>query len=469
MTAINRSLLCALGISLISAGASAQTSAAQPDQYVQPTTCNADTRQDPAALSPLMPCVIPTSADGGLSTLIQESFDTFSWQSFVSLNWPAAGGEINKGPRAGGDAATVWEGWMDAFALMLSPTPPAWGTQAPTPPACADIGAKGSDKVLRMVGKTPNTLIAANQPFDTGPLIDQNGAYTWFQIVVNKPMYDFIVGNKLTTKAGQAAYVPTITPPNLTQPSMTFPRGFQTGPITQSTPVDTAPGFLGAIMLKLAYKQMGPGDDPTKFHTLPGYVYTAATDTQPASCRLTSLGLVGMHVGNKVEPFPQWVWSTFEHVRNAPSQDDVNAGKATGQYNYYNTACSAQNCAVNKPPPRPWNPAVEPFPGGYKSQVTRIIALTENYQAINKKWQSALAGGVWANYELVGTQWPTQQNNQGNPTGYPFPVYLANTTMETYTQGNVPQSSSSCIACHNNAVDTAGHQSDFTYILQLAK
>jgi cytochrome c551/c552 len=32
----------------------------------------------------------------------------------------------------------------------------------------------------------------------------------------------------------------------------------------------------------------------------------------------------------------------------------------------------------------------------------------------------------------------------------------------------VPQSSSSCIACHNNAVDTAGTPSDFTYILERA-
>ncbi|WP_448191592.1 hypothetical protein [Azospirillum sp. sgz301742] len=32
----------------------------------------------------------------------------------------------------------------------------------------------------------------------------------------------------------------------------------------------------------------------------------------------------------------------------------------------------------------------------------------------------------------------------------------------------MPQSSSTCIGCHNNAVDTAGRPSDFTYILSLA-
>ena len=68
----------------------------------------------------------------------------------------------------------------------------------------------------------------------------------------------------------------------------------------------------------------------------------------------------------------------------------------------------------------------------------------------------------------AGTQWPTQPDNQASPTGYPFPLFLANTTMETYTQGTVPQSSSTCIGCHNNAVDTAGRPSDFTYILSLA-
>jgi hypothetical protein len=56
-----------------------------------------------------------------------------------------------------------------------------------------------------MVGKTPGLLTAVNQPFDTGPLIDQHGRYVHYEILINKPMFDFIVANKLYSRAGQAA------------------------------------------------------------------------------------------------------------------------------------------------------------------------------------------------------------------------------------------------------------------------
>ncbi|WP_448191593.1 hypothetical protein [Azospirillum sp. sgz301742] len=130
--------------------------------------------------------------------LIQESLGTVSWQSFVALNWSAGGATIGKNASPGGDAPAVRQGWADAFTLM-TPNPPAWGTTAPLPAACKRVG---QGPLLFMVGKTPDLLTASTQPFDSGPLIDQNGRYTRFQILVNKPMYDFIIGNRLNTKEG---------------------------------------------------------------------------------------------------------------------------------------------------------------------------------------------------------------------------------------------------------------------------
>jgi hypothetical protein len=67
----------------------------------------------------------------------------------------------------------------------------------------------------------------------------------------------------------------------------------------------------------------------------------------------------------------------------------------------------------------------------------------------------------------------------------PAPTFLANSTLETYSQGDVqggvPLASSSCIACHSNAVGFQRaasnpqpfkpnlNQSDFTFILEKAK
>ena len=63
----------------------------------------------------------------------------------------------------------------------------------------------------------------------------------------------------------------------------------------------------------------------------------------------------------------------------------------------------------------------------------------------------------------------------------PAPTFLANSTLETYSQGDIPLASSSCIACHGNAVgfqkgasnpqsgNALLNQSDFTFMLEKAQ
>jgi hypothetical protein len=109
-----------------------------------------------------------------------------------------------------------------------------------------------------------------------------------------------------------------------------------------------------------------------------------------------------------------------------------------------------------------------------------------------------LQNSVWKNYMLIRTQWPsafacTSLRSQNAPapqtdflkqpdmTCSPAPTFLANSTLETYSQGDVPIASSSCIACHGNAVGfqrsasnpQSGQanlsQSDFTFMLEKAQ
>ncbi|HLM67568.1 MAG TPA: hypothetical protein VK358_08585, partial [Longimicrobium sp.] len=94
----------------------------------------------------------------------------------------------------------------------------------------------------------------------------------------------------------------------------------------------------------------------------------------------------------------------------------------------------------------------------------------------NAEWQGRLRGvsekSVWQFYELVSTQWPTQPSaslSGPTPMGNPAPQFLANTTLETYVQGQVPNVSSSCIGCHNNATSTTSMFSDFSYLLERAQ
>jgi hypothetical protein len=101
---------------------------------------------------------------------------------------------------------------------------------------------------------------------------------------------------------------------------------------------------------------------------------------------------------------------------------------------------------------------------------------------------------------LLSTQWPsafpcanqkdrvevrddpkTDFAKQPDMNCAPAPTYLANSTLETYSQGKVPLASSNCMDCHGNAVsyqrrpanpkpeDKFYNQSDFTFMLEKAQ
>jgi hypothetical protein len=111
-----------------------------------------------------------------------------------------------------------------------------------------------------------------------------------------------------------------------------------------------------------------------------------------------------------------------------------------------------------------------------------------------------LQDSVWKNYMLVNTQWPSASSctsllslsfdapvpkndfiRQPDMTCSPAPTFMANSTLETYSQGDIPQASSSCIGCHGNAVGFQTrpsnsrpgfvylNQSDFTFMLEKAQ
>jgi hypothetical protein len=120
--------------------------------------------------------------------------------------------------------------------------------------------------------------------------------------------------------------------------------------------------------------------------------------------------------------------------------------------------------------------------------------------------QEIVRGTVWENYMLLSTQWPSDFNcarkkaSEAGPDPNtdlvkepdmncaPAPTFLANSTLETYSQGDSPLASSSCMACHGNATsyqqatrdaETPGpdgkpdfkffNQTDFTFMLEKAR
>ena len=150
----------------------------------------------------------------GLENL-QRGFDFYSWRTFIALNSPADG----KTPidKAEADTPTRWED-MDNFKQLLDvmlpadQQPPIWprdraGMDAERerlmPEACKTL--QQNDPTLRDRKIVKMIEESYNEPFKTGPLIDQDGHYAIFDILMNREMFDYITEHHLNTKAGQAA------------------------------------------------------------------------------------------------------------------------------------------------------------------------------------------------------------------------------------------------------------------------
>ena len=406
---------------------------------------------------------------------LQEGFDYFSWLTFLALNSPANGDEIGK------DTQTFWETWKQLPDVMqpngLEPT--AWDplNNAGRPDECATLFKPGMMVIRTDLEET------YNEPFKSGPLFDQSGNYALFVIFMNKAMFDYIDprDEKDAKSKGQKSLY-SIALQRQFVGRVNFPSGDATGP--------------GSVMVKASWKILTPIDDPSKYHTVRAILYLKGR-TNP--CRLERLGLIGFHVGHKTKTRQQWIWTTFEHVNNVPTEKEVEEGTASGPYNFFSVADKDRE--LNQTPPGPWDPDERkwdpdiPNPRAFKSQIVRTGStppeISAEVQTLNQAFQGVLKGSVWANYELISTQWPsdfgcsntTPLEGLPDQTCAPFPTYLANSTLETFSQpllksGGVPLATSSCISCHNNATCYDNPQkppylparrSDFTFILEKAQ
>ena len=393
------------------------------------------TSADTAIGASLLSATLPGDVVGGADA---SAIDQFSWASFVAINWPTSGSVIGQG----GDGVAVWQSWKSDTDILVpqGQMPIPFRQPSPIPAACTQVAPPGT-RIL-----THDTKMGQLGNFNTpgnGPLIDQNGEYVRFEILVNEPMYDFIVSNTLYSKAGQAAYNPGGV--------VAFPAG-------------TVNGAPGAVMLKVAWKIMGPGDNPKRFHTAMAYLYNPA---QSPACQLKQVGMVGMHISHKTANAPQWVWSTFEHADNVPVAGSAGGGPfsfSDGAAAHRSTGCDGTGC--NIVPAGKWDPN-----SGVKTpvQVARLVDFTATAKTQNTAFAAALLAvdpsSVFANYRLVGTQFPSDVTNQNNPAGVPLPPFLSNATMETFLQGETPNVSSSCANCHYQATMSDGRLGDFSYIL----
>lgn len=457
--------------------ASSGTAAPSPTQIaIPPWPSGFPPSIPPAAISGNILFAIPFPPPSPDITPLQvrPNFDYFSWQSFIALNWPAATGSRgtpdqpnNPGVflNAASGTPVVWGTYKDSFDLFgqKDQRPSPWESPSSQVTPCS--GGQAGQKVLIFTTKGETPLMQTKQAFSF-PLIDQRSNTVYYDIRYNQAEYNFIRGQD-SDPATWLYLLKNLAPKENAQSGVQMP-------MTTTNPTNK----LGSIMVKAAWRIKTDKDDSSRYYTIAAQIY----DSQTKTCVPATVLLVGLHIAHKIDPFTEWVWSTFEQVDNVPPDSDISPKPSPPPNGY-----SFNNGTDNPKTPNgysykpPLSPAPCPTPGkpcALPVQVTRVNPIPNtptgaSTRDFNSYYQQLLKGTVWQYYQLVVTQWPSNpglgpfilmQNGGIYPqnAGSAFPVYGAvNTTMETYFQAQndaAGAGGNSCISCHYRA-----GQSDFSW------
>jgi hypothetical protein len=442
----------------------------------------------------------------------QDDFDNFSWQSFVALNWPAnANGTPNLTAPLTGDMSIrrVWSYYKDADEVFLPngavPDLNYPSKSYPPPPAaCVQAGLRAGERFVGMSAKINdqnNVVSSFDEAAVNVPLVDSAGNFVVFDVMMNNDEFQYIaVQNKYYNSNGQKGA------------AISFPPG-------------KAGGAEGAIELKTAWKVLTAMDNQATYIRMPMRIYVPAAHSSTGKDFCTKplpMGLVGIHILHKGTSQRDWIWSTFEHVNNAPlSSTPVDATSKTPSgpckpptsanvMSFYNPACTT--CPINAPPVQPGTPWVfsptQPYAskyltgGKYGTQVVRCSSIWNApgaTQALNDAWRKVVPQ-PYASYMLIGSQWEAvltlarkaahsaspqsfgpgvanggQALRQGKTANgvVPAPPYLQNTAAETYLQNAAPLTAKfgvgSCLGCHTGSKGAACEDADFSFMLGRAQ
>lgn len=375
----------------------------------------------------------PPDSNGGF---INRIASCNAWQNFFYLNWPAVAGQAgvpDTKAAFGAPAAAVWQTLAspDQVFLPNGKKPAPWGkwtADADVPKAIAAQVQAGKLRVLRRVAKVDDDRpdLQNIEQVDELVLYDQKTQPVYYEVMLNKTLYDYIVSNKLYEAKAQAAYAAkkAIAPP------------------------------VGSFEIKAAWKILSPAEIAGKrFFTTSAFVIPPG-----GAGSVQTVGLVGLHVfaggGSDTQGNSAGLWATFAQIDNAPL-----AGQAQpkASYNFYNPA---SNAVPNMPTMAKGKqvPAV--------TQVTQVWADDTDAANVTKYAQSLIVGAnkdaPWQYYKLINTQWPRGQYSVTPPVpqnvplplkgsaGEPNTMQLLNPVLETYMQVTQAKDATqrSCMACH---------------------
>lgn len=382
----------------------------------------------------------------------QGGADLYSWLAFVAVNWPVDPTSCTSNTSASILTAPpdpVWLSYLSSEEIFVASGLPTGWCHLPTAPgarfATADEArstqragrlAKLPPKVRALAEQHPEVrlflhhnskshdlLVSTTSLTNVGSemkgildatdqvVTDQNGRFVRYTVNIGLIEYQYIIKNKLWTKAGQQS----------------------TGDLNFTN---------GAMELKAAWKVLGANDDRTHFFTQQAIVYNDEDGSPSPGPNPVTVGLAALHIAHKTPRQPHWLWSTFVQL-------DVNNG------------FSRPNCPTTQCPPNVQTaptPFIELNPDGSpRNKPVQVVGVSPITAAsLNTTFQELLKGTPWAYYQLISTQW------QGG-FGGTKPQQLGNPLLETFVSITKPYS---CLDCHNFAKSSpGGSKSDFSFAI----
>lgn len=431
---------------------------------------------------PVMQPIIPCDSQG----TNQNAFNNLAWQQFITLNWAAdpnlPGQPDTSVPAssfgvAGTASPVVWESYKESSEVFRpdGKPPVPWQTMQALPlamrslmksktlKATSSFGIKGLYLTSKFGASSVPALKDIAEAGTNGAWLTaqpkMNNYLTLFEKRLNQDEYNYINQNQLYIADKQAPFATT--------QGLNLPDG---------SAMFSTYGTVGAIEIKAAWIEL---DDPTiwpMFKTSKAWVSYPIAGGGSTTPKQVTVGLVALHIVRKTPNAQQFMWSTFEHVYNAPSKTELTAPPLPW-YTYFNLNCDPATdyykCAQNKMPVAgkdPYNAAVQVVRTTPISNTTanNIAALNTNTWATIK---AANPSSVFLNYQLVNVLWPN--NNTPIGPGSLAPLYdgnaqptvaqqpVANTILETYHQDI------NCLSCHTGATVAGQKQtlaSDYSFL-----
>lgn len=387
----------------------------------------------------------------------QNVLNCFAWNNFLALNWLASDTRGVPDTTLTGSSYgvpgdynfTVWESYLSLDNVFTDNGPAPWFNksnaklnQVKQLKQLNKIGTnvvKIDKTLLRSEDSQLNEIIQAQGTW----LTDQGGNLVWYEVKINLDEYNFIKDYRLYDPTKLLAYAKK-------NKGVWLP--------------------TGSMELKASWKVVSSADLEK---VQPYYKISQAmipevlgfdSKNQPifGNSSLQYLALVGLHIIRKTNLAPQFIWMTFEHIHNAPTENQVDT---TVAYSFYDKTSTAV-------------PNIAPVPNkdslNAPVQVERIAtnAITSEIKLLNQQVQDLIRqsnpNSVWQYYQLVNVQWPQNPVQDGNNNdtiplqmGGITPSNIANTTMETYAQ------KTQCMSCHQYGnVPATSLPTDYSFVFK---